>query len=552
MTQETRDRDVDAAQPSDSRMAELEAALRERTKEQKLGARQLQLAESRLEQVKRERDDLLHQISELEADLETPRSADPFGAELERLREEGARLRTELDVARTVARDRARETEELRERLRSFEGRDAERQNLLSQVAALEEELRLLRQQNRDLEGLVLDANTEVQRSRKRADELWQRVTGGHPSMEPEDPRGEEGTEREGSGRVPSNDDSPEQEGAQIRGGDLSQLVDGTGELEPTRGRPPFEETGEGFVDPREMMKDTAELVGDDPIEVPEELREIALAEQRRRESTRREEVPTAAREIEAPDPNRLMAILGGEGTVDGDAPWESERGNPRAGDPDPVSGPIDPGPATGTIETLGKKPIDRETSEQVASFVADSDTESSGESLTKPSAEDSGIDEILVEESPDEEPTRELYSEEDVTPPEDDSAPPEVDATPPPVELPLIAAVASDPEPIEEEIVLELEDEAPVHAQTIGIEDLDRQDEFQRLLLEGARFHRTDRFGKVDLVNRIDIQISDWLAKADDLDGINEVSGGRMAEARLLEVLWVFFQRRMFRLEEA
>ena len=52
-----------------------------------------------------------------------------------------------------------------------------------------------------------------------------------------------------------------------------------------------------------------------------------------------------------------------------------------------------------------------------------------------------------------------------------------------------------------------------------------------------------------IDLVSRGDIQVSDWLKGADDLDGLRQSAEGRMREERLLDTLWTFFERGMFKL---
>ncbi len=88
----------------------------------------------------------------------------------------------------------------------------------------------------------------------------------------------------------------------------------------------------------------------------------------------------------------------------------------------------------------------------------------------------------------------------------------------------------------------------APDLTGTLGPDELS-QDKFSSLLRAGATIVRTERFGKIELVNRIDIQVAEWVREALTFPHLQDISGGRMHVDKLLEVMWVFFQRKMFRL---
>ena len=89
----------------------------------------------------------------------------------------------------------------------------------------------------------------------------------------------------------------------------------------------------------------------------------------------------------------------------------------------------------------------------------------------------------------------------------------------------------------------------AAIPGPTLALGDVAGEAEFRDLVSEGARFVLSDRFGKIELVSRDDIKVSDWLRSATDLEELSEAARGQLDESRLLDVLWVFFEREMFQL---
>ena len=84
-----------------------------------------------------------------------------------------------------------------------------------------------------------------------------------------------------------------------------------------------------------------------------------------------------------------------------------------------------------------------------------------------------------------------------------------------------------------------------------MGPEVITTLEEFGEHVERGAKLRTTERFQRLEPVSREDIQVSDWLKEVDDLESIRELAEGRMLEAQLQRVLYLFFERGLMRIVE-